>query len=339
MESDNWSEMKEYFSRLFLTENATYEEVKTAYRKLAKKFHPDKNLEGNEFEEEFKLVQEAYQKLSSYFQNNSKSDQRSQSGNPGTKSDSSNNTHYESHSSQNGYQQNSRQEKQKTSSGNDNNAKRKLIKCRNCNKAFWISSNDEPFANCPYCNGVNSTGWMPFGSKFKIAGCQAYICSGCKNEFHADVYTYERVLCPFCYSECILPKSPKGFKSIQKGTYGFVCAGCKGVFFANRKKYDMVICPHCKELINLPKITYYEGLISRAPNTHSFICGTCQGVFYVDRRRTDEAICPHCRFGNTLPDNIKQNLSVDPVTAIILIILGIMFFTFFFHKNSIFWGD
>lgn len=59
--------MKEYYLRLYLKEGASEEEVKNAYRKLAKKFHPDKNLEYNEFEEEFKLIQDAYEKLISYF--------------------------------------------------------------------------------------------------------------------------------------------------------------------------------------------------------------------------------------------------------------------------------
>jgi hypothetical protein len=52
--------MKEYYSRLFLKDGSSLEEVKKAYRKLVKKFHPDKNAESNEYTEEFKLIQEAY---------------------------------------------------------------------------------------------------------------------------------------------------------------------------------------------------------------------------------------------------------------------------------------
>lgn len=63
--------MKEYYSRLFLKDGASKEEVKIAYRKLVKKFHPDKNLENvNEFSEEFKIIQEAYEKLMNYFDSN-----------------------------------------------------------------------------------------------------------------------------------------------------------------------------------------------------------------------------------------------------------------------------
>lgn len=54
--------MREYYSRLFLKDGASIEEVKKAHRKLVKKFHPDKNQE-NEFTEEFKLIQEAYEVL------------------------------------------------------------------------------------------------------------------------------------------------------------------------------------------------------------------------------------------------------------------------------------
>jgi curved DNA-binding protein CbpA len=55
--------MKEYYSKLYLQEGATEEEIKTAYKKLAKVFHPDKHQGENDFLEEFKLIQEAYDKL------------------------------------------------------------------------------------------------------------------------------------------------------------------------------------------------------------------------------------------------------------------------------------
>lgn len=65
--------MKEYYSRLFLKDGASIEEVKKAHRKLIKKFHPDKNEGDNEFTEEFKLIQEAYEKLISYLGQNRQS--------------------------------------------------------------------------------------------------------------------------------------------------------------------------------------------------------------------------------------------------------------------------
>jgi len=49
---------------LGLKPGATLQEIKTAYRKLSKKFHPDVNQGDSFFEERFKEIQEAYEKLS-----------------------------------------------------------------------------------------------------------------------------------------------------------------------------------------------------------------------------------------------------------------------------------
>lgn len=55
--------MTEYYKILGLETNATLEEVKTAYRKLSKKFHPDLNEGDKYFEERFKEIQKAYEKI------------------------------------------------------------------------------------------------------------------------------------------------------------------------------------------------------------------------------------------------------------------------------------
>jgi len=56
--------MKDYYYILGLKQNSTAEEVKSAYRKLSLKFHPDKNNGDEFFTERFKEIQEAYEILS-----------------------------------------------------------------------------------------------------------------------------------------------------------------------------------------------------------------------------------------------------------------------------------
>ena len=56
--------MKNYYQALGISLEATESEIKTAYKKLALKFHPDVNNNDTFFEEQFKKVNEAYQTLS-----------------------------------------------------------------------------------------------------------------------------------------------------------------------------------------------------------------------------------------------------------------------------------
>ena len=57
--------MKNYYEILEIQETADLVEIKKAYRKLASKYHPDKNGGSKEFEERFKAVAEAYEQLGS----------------------------------------------------------------------------------------------------------------------------------------------------------------------------------------------------------------------------------------------------------------------------------
>lgn len=56
--------MRDYYYILGISENANNSEIKTAYRKLSLKFHPDKNNGEKYFEERFKEIQDAYEILS-----------------------------------------------------------------------------------------------------------------------------------------------------------------------------------------------------------------------------------------------------------------------------------
>ena len=58
--------MKDYYRILGVPENATEQEIKLAYRKLAKRYHPDVNAGAKGAEERFKEIVEAYDTLSDF---------------------------------------------------------------------------------------------------------------------------------------------------------------------------------------------------------------------------------------------------------------------------------
>ncbi len=57
-------EYKDYYAILGVDKNASEEDIKKAYRKLAMQYHPDRNPDDKTAEEKFKEINEAYQVLS-----------------------------------------------------------------------------------------------------------------------------------------------------------------------------------------------------------------------------------------------------------------------------------
>ena len=55
---------RDYYEVLGVSKSASPEDIKKAYRKLAKQFHPDTNKEDEQAEHKFKEINEAYQILS-----------------------------------------------------------------------------------------------------------------------------------------------------------------------------------------------------------------------------------------------------------------------------------
>lgn len=55
--------MKNYYQVLGLNENATQDEIRSAYKKYVVKFHPDKHNGDSFFKERFQEIQEAYEHL------------------------------------------------------------------------------------------------------------------------------------------------------------------------------------------------------------------------------------------------------------------------------------
>ena len=68
--------MKDYYKTLEVSENATEDEIKKSFKKLAKKYHPDINKGNKASEEKFKELSEAYEVLCNKSERRKYDDQR-----------------------------------------------------------------------------------------------------------------------------------------------------------------------------------------------------------------------------------------------------------------------
>jgi curved DNA-binding protein len=57
-------QLRNYYQVLGVSRDATGEEIKKSFRKLARQYHPDVNPNNNEAEEKFKAIAAAYEVLS-----------------------------------------------------------------------------------------------------------------------------------------------------------------------------------------------------------------------------------------------------------------------------------
>ena len=58
---------RDYYDILGLSKSASESEIKSSYRKLAMKYHPDRNPGDKKAEDKFKEIVEAYTYLSDYY--------------------------------------------------------------------------------------------------------------------------------------------------------------------------------------------------------------------------------------------------------------------------------
>ena len=76
--------MTDYYKRLGVSEDADAKEINAKYRKLAMKYHPDRNPDDKKAEEMFKTISEAYEILGDENKRKEYDEKRKNKGNTGS---------------------------------------------------------------------------------------------------------------------------------------------------------------------------------------------------------------------------------------------------------------
>lgn len=201
---------KDYYESLGVSRNASEDEIKKSYRKLAKQFHPDKNPDDKAAEDRFKEVSEAYEHLS----------------NPEKK------THYDQFGHARQQQQTSTQYTQQVRVGEDMNIIVKLTLeeiYSGIKKTYKYKRND----NCKVCSGHGGT-----NSKTCTTCGGAGVTMQVQNHF---VFGYIKTLmpCQVCdgvgvtYENICQPCNGSGLNSIEETVNVDIPAGVmEGMIFS-----------------------------------------------------------------------------------------------------------
>lgn len=237
LKKDSFMEKRDYYSILGIPRTASNDEIKAAYRKLALKYHPDRNPDNKEAENKFKEAAQAYEVLS----DQGKRTQYDQFGhaNPNAGFDGGGNSQYQNMNMDDifsafgdifgdvfgGNQQRGRKKGVPTPKRGHDLGKEVLISLKD---AYTGSKHDlsyHRFAQCATCNGSGSKA----GSK--VESCKS--CNGMgQQHFSKGFFMYSQTCsacggegykisspCTACSGQCRIKEYAKFSVNIPSGVY------------------------------------------------------------------------------------------------------------------------